>query len=97
MVTLGRMQLVREVANKTGHSQKDVADVLEAILGVTTDTISNGGEIKIPGYWHMGSKMRSARAGRNPRTGETIQIAAKRIAFMRAGKAIKDAADEANG
>ena len=72
-----------------------MADVIEAILDVVTDTVASGGEVKIPGYLTIGSKMRNARTGRNPRTGEEIQIAAKRVPSVRAGKTLKDAAENA--
>ena len=92
---VGRSQLVRLIAEETSHSQKDVSEFMDSLLNNITSTLASGGEIKIPGYLTISSKVRNARTGRNPRTGEEIHIAEKRVPSIRAGKTLKDAAEGA--
>ncbi len=96
MVIVGRSQLVRNAAEKSGNSQKLVGEVLDAILSDIAATVAAGGEVKLPGYLTIGVKTRSARTGRNPRTGMPLQIAEKVVPTVKAGKTLKDAAEGAS-
>lgn len=96
MVNIGRNQLVRMVASQTGMTQKEVSTVLESLLGVFRSTLVSKGKISLPGYFTMGVKKRNGRTGRNPRTGESIEIPEKNVPFIKAGSELKEAADEAD-
>lgn len=96
MIVVGKSQLVKKASDKSGVSQKVAGEIVDAVLEEVLATIRMGGEVKLPGYMTIGSKHRSARDGRNPRTGESIRIEAKTVPSLRAGKLLKDAAEESN-
>ncbi|UTC24892.1 HU family DNA-binding protein [Candidatus Comchoanobacter bicostacola] len=81
------------VANKTGMNQKQIGEVLEAILEVMKTTVSSKGKLTIPGFFTLVVKNRKARTGRNPQTGAEIQIAEKDVPSFKAGSELKEAAD----
>ncbi|MDC3180748.1 HU family DNA-binding protein [Gammaproteobacteria bacterium] len=94
MVNIGRGQLIRTVASQTGLSQKQITEVLDAILGVFKSTLISKGKVSIPGWFTMGTKLRKGRTGRNPRTGEALIIPEKNIPYIKAGTELKEAAEE---
>ncbi|MEJ2795906.1 HU family DNA-binding protein [Iodobacter sp. LRB] len=74
-----------------GISKKAVEATLEALGDVTGATLKGGGEVTLPGIGKLAVKHRDARIGRNPRTGEPVQIPAKKALKYTPLKAIKDA------
>jgi DNA-binding protein HU-beta len=90
---LNRNELVNAVAEASGVSSKDVDATLKAFQQVVSDTVAKGDEkITIPGFLSFEQVDRSAREGRNPSTGETIQIPASKAVKVTAGSALKNAA-----
>lgn len=90
---LNRNELVTAVAEASGVSSKDVDATLKAFQQVVSDTVAKGDEkITIPGFLAFEQVDRAAREGRNPATGETIQIAASKAVKVTAGSALKNAA-----
>lgn len=87
-----RSELVSEVASKADISQKDVNSVLDALFDVFSASVSKGEKITIPGWLAVERTDRAARQGRNPQTGETIQIAAGHSVKLTAGSKLKSAA-----
>lgn len=87
-----RSELVSEVASKADISQKDVNSVLDALFDVFSTSVSKGEKITIPGWLAVERTDRAARQGRNPQTGETIQIAAGHSVKLTAGSKLKSAA-----
>ena len=69
----------------------DATKAVDAVLDSITGTLANGGSVSLVGFGTFSVKARAARAGRNPRTGETIQIKATNVPSFKAGKALKDA------
>ena len=88
---MNKNDLVAAVAASTGLSKSDVASAIDATLASITDTLKSGGEVKLVGFGSFHATDRAASTGRNPRTGETIQIAASRQPKFKAGKGLKDA------
>lgn len=88
---MNKNDLVAAVAASTGLSKTDVASVIDATLASITGTLEAGGEVKLVGFGSFHVTNRAASTGRNPRTGETIQIAASRQPKFKAGKGLKDA------
>ncbi|MDD3498255.1 MAG: HU family DNA-binding protein [Candidatus Moranbacteria bacterium] len=88
---MNKGELIDAVAAKTDMSKKDVSSVLEATLDKVTEEIRKGNKVTITGFGTFKTSKRSARQGRNPQTGETIQIAASTVPKFSAGKALKDA------
>ncbi len=88
---MNKTELIAAVAEKTGMTKKDT----EAVIGATLDTIvaalGEGDKIQLPGFGIFEVKHREDRTGRNPRTGETMEIAATDIPSFKPGKAMKDA------
>jgi len=91
---MNKSEMARKLATKASLTQARSADVLEAIFdpahGVIADELDAGGKVAIGGFGTFESRERAARAGRNPRTGESITIAAKRYPAFKAAKSLKD-------
>ena len=88
---MNKVELVAKVAEDLGFTKKDVTAVADALVNVVVDTVSSGEDVKIAGLGVFGVTERAARTGRNPQTGETIEIAASKSPKFKAGKAFKDA------
>ena len=86
-----KSELLNSLAEKSGLSKKDVATLMEAMAEMAYSEVKNSGEFTIPGIGKLVKKHREARMGRNPATGEQIQIAAKTVVKFRVAKAAKDA------
>jgi DNA-binding protein HU len=86
-----RTELVAEVAEKSGKSQATVNAVLDAVFQVFESSVSKGEKITIPGWMAIERTDRAARTGRNPQTGETIQIPAGHGVKLTAGSKLKAA------
>ena len=86
-----KSEVLNAVAEKTGKSRKEVAEFIDAVVGVAYEETKKSGEFTIPGLGKLLKKHREARMGRNPATGESIKIAAKTVVKFRVAKAAKDA------
>lgn len=82
--------LVREVAERTSFSQKDVKTVLDALCESIIEHLVGGDVVKISDFFTFIPKTRSARQGTNPRTGEPIMIKETRCVVVRASKNVKN-------
>jgi DNA-binding protein HU-beta len=88
---MNKAELVDSVASAANLSKADAGRAVDAVLGSITSSLKNGQQVSIVGFGTFTVKHRAARAGRNPRTGETIQIAASNVPGFKAGKALKEA------
>lgn len=88
---MNQQQLILTVASVSGESKKTVEAVLKTTADVIAAELFEGGEVALPGLGKLGVKDRGARTGRNPATGEEIQIPARRVPAFSAAKALKDA------
>lgn len=86
-----KSEVLNAVAEKTGKTRKEVAEFIDAVVGVAYEETKKSGEFTIPGLGKLLKKHREARMGRNPATGESIKIAAKTVVKFRVAKAAKDA------
>jgi len=84
-------ELVQSVAETTGLSKADADRALSAIVDTITSNVASGDKIQIPGLGTFEPRERSAREGRNPQTGETIQIAATTAPGFKPATAFKQA------
>jgi DNA-binding protein HU-beta len=89
---MNKSELVAAVAARTGQTQNDVDETVKAFFDVVADAIGKGDKVTIPGWISFEQTQRSARTGRNPATGETIQIPASKAAKVSAGSKLKAAA-----
>ena len=89
--TLNRTELVQAVANETNQSQATVNGVLDALFSTLAKSVAGGTKVTIPGWLAVEQTARAARTGRNPQTGEPIEIAASKSVKISAGSKLKAA------
>lgn len=88
---MNKEQLIEAMATKADISKKAAGDALETLLDSITNSLKAGDSVTLTGFGTFGSSKRSARQGRNPRTGEAVQIPARTVPRFKAGKGLKDA------
>lgn len=88
---MNRTELEAAIVEKTGVSRKDVGAVLTAFVESVEGALKAGDDVRLVGFGTFGVKSTPAKEGRNPRTGEKMQIAAKKQPKFAAGKGLKDA------
>ena len=88
---MNKNDLVTAVSAATDISKTDAAKAVDGVFGAITGALSRGDNVQVVGFRNFGVANRSARQGRNPQTGATIQIAASRQPKFKAGKGLKDA------
>ena len=86
-----KTELIAAVAEKSELSKKDAEKALNAVLETISETLAAGDKVALVGFGTFETKTREARTGRNPRTGEEMEIAACTAPVFKAGKALKDA------
>lgn len=86
---LNKGELVEKVAGETGSSKSEAQDHVDAVLSVIEDELKSGGEVNITGFGKFSIQEREAREGRNPQTGEKMQIKASKTPKFTAGNALK--------
>ena len=88
---MNKNDLVANVATGSGLSKADSAKAVDAVFDSITSSLKNGTEVRLVGFGTFSVSRRQATTGRNPRTGESIQIAASNQPKFKAGKGLKDA------
>lgn len=83
-------ELAAAIAERAELSKDKASDVLNVVLDEITDSVSKGDAVTLVGFGTFQKKDRSARTGKNPQTGEAIQIPASSTVGFKAGKALKD-------
>lgn len=91
MAKMTKSQLVQSLAEKSGLAKKDVVALLEAMTEMAYKEVKSSGMFIVPGIGKLVKVHRAARMGRNPATGESIQIPAKTVVKFRVAKAAKEA------
>ena len=88
---MNKSELIDAIASDSGLSKADAGRALDGFTAAITNALVAGETVSMVGFGTFSVKHRAARAGRNPRTGETIQIKASNNPSFKAGKALKDA------
>lgn len=88
---MNKADLIEKVHEVLGSSKADADRAVETIISSITGSLKEGDEVSIAGLGIFSAKVRPARVGRNPRTGEAVQIKAMRVPKFRAAKALKEA------
>lgn len=88
---MNKNDLVDAVAATTSMSKTDAATAVDAVIDAITAALKGGSEVRLAGFGTFVVSQRAASEGRNPRTGEKIQIPASKLPKFRAGKGLKDA------
>ena len=91
---MNKTELVAAVAEQADISKKDAEKALKAFVDVVTEELKKEHKIQLVGFGTFEVSERAAREGRNPRTGETMEIAASKAPKFKAGKALKDMVNE---
>ena len=88
---MNKSEFIDAVAEAAGLTKADAGKAIVGVVSTVTDTLKKGDSITLVGFGTFETRHRKARVGRNPRTGEALQIAASNIPSFKAGKALKDA------
>ncbi|ADL12592.1 HU family DNA-binding protein [Acetohalobium arabaticum] len=97
-----KTELVDRIADKTGLTKKDTKETVDAFTEVVTETLQEEAnkdederdKVQLIGFGSFEVRDRSARKGRNPQTGEEIEIPARKVPAFKAGKGLKEAVDQ---
>lgn len=88
---MSKAEFVEKFAGIAGVTKAEAGRMVDAFTDAVVATLRNGGSVSLPGFGGFTVSDRAERTGRNPRTGESIQIAASRVPKFKAGKGLKDA------
>ncbi len=88
---MNKSELIDEVADAADISKASASRALDGLVNAITKALKKNDEVTLVGFGTFTVRKRAARSGRNPRTGETIKIAASRVPGFKPGKALKDA------
>lgn len=87
---MNKTELIEAIVKETGLKKKDAEAALGATICTIETALAKGDKVQLVGFGTFETKTRAAREGRNPKTGETIKIAASKYPAFSAGKAFKD-------
>lgn len=87
---MNKTELVQAVSEKTDMTKKDATQAVEAVFEVISEALAGGQKVQLVGFGNFEIRERAARKGRNPQTGEVIDIAASKIPAFKAGKALRE-------
>ena len=85
-----KVELIEAVAQEAGLTKADATKAIDATFATITKALANGDKVPLVGFGTFAVSKREAREGRNPRTGETVKIAARNAVTFKAGTALKD-------
>lgn len=88
---MNKTQLIEKVAEAADMTKKEASQAVEAVFDAIAEALKSGEKVQLIGFGNFESRERAARKGRNPQTGEEIEIAASKIPAFSPGKALKDA------
>lgn len=91
---MNKTELIAAVAENAALSKKDAEKAINAVVDAITGALTDGDKVQLVGFGTFEVRGRSARTGKNPRTGEAIKIAASKVPAFKAGKALKDAVNK---
>ena len=91
---MNKAELITAVAENADMTKKDAEKVIKAFIDVVTEELKKGEKVQLVGFGTFEVSERAAREGRNPKTGETMPIAACKTPKFKAGKALKDLVNE---
>ena len=91
-----KADLVEKVANEADMTKKDAEQLVEIIFDSITETLNRGEKIELRGFGSFRVRERNSRKGRNPKTGSSVDIPAKRVAYFKPGKELKELINQAD-
>ncbi|MDQ0337663.1 DNA-binding protein HU-beta [Caldalkalibacillus uzonensis] len=87
---MNKTELVAKVAESAELTKKDAAKAVDAVFDAITEALQKGEKVQIIGFGNFEVRERAARKGRNPQTGEEIEIAASKVPAFKPGKGLKE-------
>ncbi len=87
---MNKAELIAQVAEKSDMTKKDAEKAVSAVLATIEEALSRGDKVQLVGFGTFEVRERAARKGRNPQTGEEIEIVAARVPVFKAGKSLRD-------
>ena len=88
---MNKSEFISAIATHTQKTTADVKPIIDAALAIITETLATGDSITLPSFGTFEVRDRAATTARNPRTGETVEVAAKKVPGFKAGKGLKEA------
>ena len=86
-----RSELIQIIADENPHLyQRDVERIVNTVFSEITEALAKGDRVELRGFGAFSVKLRDARMGRNPRTGETVKVESKAVPFFKTGKLLRD-------
>ena len=86
-----KSELIQRLAERNPHLYlRDIEKIVETVFDEITGALARGDRVELRGFGAFSVKSREARSGRNPRTGETVSVDAKRLPFFKTGKALRE-------
>ena len=89
-MSLTKADIVERVFKEAGFSKKEAADLIDLVFKVIKDTLSKGEKVKISGFGNFSIRDKSTRTGRNPQTGEAMEISARRVLTFKPSQVLKE-------
>lgn len=86
-----KAEIVEQIYEKVGFSKKESADIVELVFDTMKETLSRGEKIKISGFGNFVVRQKHSRVGRNPQTGDSIEITARKVLTFRPSQVLKSA------
>lgn len=91
---MNKTELINKVSETTELSKKDAASAVDAVFDAIAEALQQGDKVQLVGFGNFEVRERSARKGRNPQTGEEIDIPASKVPAFKPGKSIRDAVNQ---
>ncbi|MBK6895872.1 MAG: integration host factor subunit beta [Alphaproteobacteria bacterium] len=86
-----KSELIQRLADMNPHLYlRDIEKIVDTVFNEITDALARGDRVELRGFGAFSVKERASRTGRNPRTGETVEVDAKRLPFFKTGKALRE-------
>jgi integration host factor subunit beta len=86
-----KSELIQRISQKNPHLyHRDVERIINTVFDKIVDALGNGDRVELRGFGAFSVKERQSREGRNPRTGESVQVDAKRVPFFKTGKELRE-------
>ena len=89
-MTLTKSDIVKQLNDKIGLNKREAKELVDSFFDNIKETLSQGHEVKLSGFGNFQLKNKSSRPGRNPRTGEDVEITARRVVTFKSGQKLKE-------
>ncbi len=89
-----KAEMVEKVSSKINLTKKDTARVVNIVFGSIIQVLAQGDKVELRGFGTFRVRSRESRDGRDPRTGDTVQIPSKKVPFFKAGKELRELVDQ---